>query len=148
VEISRLPPVKKIDQQRKLADKKVDVDVSFSSTFFVLSRFRVFLSDGSSKTPQKTFYKETVSKSFDKKSTKNPKPIFSVLFRFFLGEGVQKHDKKHRKSENRFYTYTGPFLASGPPTRHGVAGVLTDRSAGPVPSAKQVCPWIPSWEGS
>jgi hypothetical protein len=33
-------------------------DVSFSSTTFVLSHFRVFFSDGSSKTPQKTFYKK------------------------------------------------------------------------------------------
>jgi hypothetical protein len=43
-------------------DKKFDV--RFSSTFFVLSRFRVFFSDGSSKTQQKTFYKKIVSKSF------------------------------------------------------------------------------------
>jgi hypothetical protein len=30
-------------------------DVSFSSNYFVLSHFRVFFSDGSSKTLQKTF---------------------------------------------------------------------------------------------
>jgi hypothetical protein len=39
----------------KRKSEKIDkkVDVSLSSTFPVLSRFRVFLSDGSSKTPQK-----------------------------------------------------------------------------------------------
>jgi hypothetical protein len=41
---------------RKLFPKKFDV--SFPSTSFVLSRFRVILSDGSSKTLQKTFCKK------------------------------------------------------------------------------------------
>jgi hypothetical protein len=46
--------------------QKIDTnfDVSFSSTFFVLSRFRVFLSDGSSKTLQKTFCKTNRQKVF------------------------------------------------------------------------------------
>jgi hypothetical protein len=39
-------------------------DVSFSSTFFVLSRFRVFFRDGSSKTLQKTFYKKNRVEKF------------------------------------------------------------------------------------
>jgi hypothetical protein len=65
-------------------------DVSFPSTFFVFLRFRVFLSDGSSKTLQKTFYKKIVisflNQKFDKKVQNR---FFSVLFsRFwaFLGE--------------------------------------------------------------
>jgi hypothetical protein len=37
------------------------VDVSFSSTFLVLLRFRVFRSDGDSKTLKKTFCKKIVS---------------------------------------------------------------------------------------
>jgi hypothetical protein len=61
-------------------------DVSFPSIFLVLSRFRVFRSNGSSKTLQKTFYKEIVSKSFYKKIDKKSKPFFfSILFITFLG---------------------------------------------------------------
>jgi hypothetical protein len=53
----------------------------FLATSFVLSRFRVFLSDGSSKTLQKTFYKKkSCRKVFTKKSTKIPKPTFSRFF--------------------------------------------------------------------
>jgi hypothetical protein len=53
----------------KQIDKKFDVDVSFSSIFFVLSRFRVFavlLSDVQCefKSTKKNVYKEIVSKSF------------------------------------------------------------------------------------
>jgi hypothetical protein len=77
--------------------QKIDknFDVTFSSTFFVLSRFQVFLSDGSSQTLQKTFYKKIVSKSFYKKIDKKiPKPVVSRFFlsRFwaFLGEGSSK----------------------------------------------------------
>jgi hypothetical protein len=74
-----------VEKQIKNFDK--NFDVSFSSTFFVLSRFRVFFSDGSSKTPQKTFYKTNrVEKFFTKNSTKNPKPTFSrIFFITFLG---------------------------------------------------------------
>jgi hypothetical protein len=39
-------------------------DVSFSSTFFVLSHFRVFFTDGSSKTLQKTFCKQNRVEKF------------------------------------------------------------------------------------
>ena len=61
-------------------------DVSFSSTFFVLSRFRVFLSDGSSKTLQKTFCKKIVSKSFYKNiDQKSKTDFFSICFITFLG---------------------------------------------------------------
>jgi hypothetical protein len=55
-------------------------DVRFSSTAFVLSSSRVVLSDESSKTLQKTFYKKIVSKSFHKKSTKKLKPMFFLGF--------------------------------------------------------------------
>jgi hypothetical protein len=62
-------------------------DVSFSSTFFVLSHFRVFFSDGSSKTLQKTFCKTNrVEKLLQKNRPKSPKPIFSRFsFITFLG---------------------------------------------------------------
>jgi hypothetical protein len=67
----------------KTIDK--NFDVSFSWIFLcVLSRFRVFLSDGSSKALQKTFCKQIVSKVFTKNSTKNPKPIF-LYFSISLG---------------------------------------------------------------
>jgi hypothetical protein len=59
----------------------------------------VFLSDGSSKTLQKTFYKKIVSKSFYKKLDKNRKPIFFDLFYHVFGRfsvrGVQKYDKRN-----------------------------------------------------
>jgi hypothetical protein len=56
-------------------------DVSFSSTFFVLSLFRVFFSDGSSKTLQKNVLrKKSCRKVFTKNSTKSPKPTFSRFF--------------------------------------------------------------------
>jgi hypothetical protein len=63
----------------------------FPRFFFVLSGFRVFLSDESSKTLQKSFTKKSRGKVFTKKSTKNPKPIFSRFFyyvygRFWVGE--------------------------------------------------------------
>jgi hypothetical protein len=75
------------------ADK--NFDVSFSSTFFVLSRFRVFFSDGSSETLQKRFTKKIVSKSFyEKFDQKSKTDFFSTFFlsRFwaFLDEGSSK----------------------------------------------------------
>jgi hypothetical protein len=80
----------------------------------------VFFSDGSSKTLQKTFHKKFVSKSFYKKSTKNPKPTFSRkffnhVFGRFSMRGVQKHDKtiSEKKSD------PSPFSYSDPPTHHG-----------------------------
>jgi hypothetical protein len=67
-------------------------NISFFSTFFVLSRFQVLLSDGISKTLQKMFCEKIVSKSFSNKSGKKTKTDFFprfVLLRFwaFLGEG-------------------------------------------------------------
>jgi hypothetical protein len=58
--------------------KKIDKTLmsGFPRLWFVLSRFRVFPSHGSSKTLQKTFYKKIVSKSFTKKSKAG---CFSVL---------------------------------------------------------------------
>jgi hypothetical protein len=70
-------------------------DVRFSSTPFVLSRFRVFLSDGSSKALHKSFYKKNrVEKLLQKNRPKNPKrqnqsrsppapPLGFVLSRFW-----------------------------------------------------------------
>jgi hypothetical protein len=84
--------------------QKIDknFDVTFSSTFFVLSRFQVLLSDGSSQTLQKMFYKKIVSKSFYKKIDKKiPNRLFLDfvyhVFGCFSVRGVQKHDKKSRK---------------------------------------------------
>jgi hypothetical protein len=62
----------------------------------------VFLGDGSSKSLQKTFYKQIVSKSFSKKSTKKSQTdLFSIFFNHVFGRfsvrGVQKHDKKFSK---------------------------------------------------
>jgi hypothetical protein len=77
-------------------------DVSFS-WIFVLSRFRVFLSDVSSKTLQKTVCKKSVSKTFYKKigggksKTVFCSSCFNRIFGRFSGRGVNKHDKKSRK---------------------------------------------------
>jgi hypothetical protein len=71
------------------------LDATFSWIFFVFSRFQVFLSDRSSQTLQKTFYKNIVSKSFYKKIDKKILNRFVLDFfvsRFwaFLGEGSSK----------------------------------------------------------
>jgi hypothetical protein len=110
--------------------EKIDkiFDVRFSSTSVVLSRFRVFLSDGSSKTLQKTFCKKVVSKSFSKKIDKKSKTVFSrfVLSRFwaFLDEGSLKNKIKKKiggKTDQPWY-----FLASEEPTNHGVRRFFFD----------------------
>jgi hypothetical protein len=96
-------------------------DVCFSSTSFVLSRFRVFFSDRSSKTRQKTLYKKIVSKGFFKKFDQKPKTdFFSISFYHVFGRflvmlvrGVQKDEKNVDKSD------PGPFLAFDPPTHQG-----------------------------
>jgi hypothetical protein len=71
-------------ENRKLFPKKSTqkkFDVSFPSTFFVLSRFRVFLSGGSSKTLQKNvLQKNRVEKFLQKNRQKKPKPICPRLF--------------------------------------------------------------------
>jgi hypothetical protein len=86
---------------RKPFDKKFDVN--FSSTFFVLSRFRVFFSDGSSKTQQKTFCKKNrVEKFLQKVRHKSQNRLFlgfsfSHVFGRFSMRGGQKHNKKISK---------------------------------------------------
>jgi hypothetical protein len=62
-------------------------DDSFSSTFFVLSRFWVFLSDGSSKTLQKTFCKKNhAEKKLQKIRPKIQNRLFlEKIFITFLG---------------------------------------------------------------
>jgi hypothetical protein len=85
----------------------------------------VFLSDGSSKTLQKTFYKKIVSKSFYKKFDQNSKTDFFSFFFYhvfgrFSARGVQKHDKKNTDKTNLTPSY--PFFVlwrSDPPTHHG-----------------------------
>jgi hypothetical protein len=90
--------------EKILRQQEIDknFDVTSSSTFFVLSRFQVLLSDGSSQTLQKTFYKNIASKSFYKKIDKNIlNRFFSTFFYHVFGRfsvrGVQKHDKKISK---------------------------------------------------
>jgi hypothetical protein len=78
--------LQKVHVENKIQNFDNNFDVSFSSTFFVLSRFRVFFSDGSSKTLQKTFYKKIVSKSFYKKNDQKSKTdFFSIFLITFLG---------------------------------------------------------------
>jgi hypothetical protein len=74
------------------------IDVSFSSTFFVSSRFRVFFSDGSSKALQK----------FDQKSKTDFFSVFVLsCFGAFLGEGSSKTRlKQYQKNKSD----PGPFL--------------------------------------
>jgi hypothetical protein len=81
----------------KTFPKKIDkkIDVSFSSTFFVLSRFRVFFSDGSSKALQKTFCKKyRVEKFLPKNRLKTQNRLFLDFFYHVFGRfsvrGVQK----------------------------------------------------------
>jgi hypothetical protein len=66
-----------------------NLDASFSSTFFVLLRFQVLLSDGSPKTQQKTFYKKARVEKFlpkNRQKTKIQNPFFSrFLLIAFLG---------------------------------------------------------------
>jgi hypothetical protein len=71
------------------------IDGSFSSTFFVLSRFWVFLSDGSSKTLQKMFCKKNHVENFVQKirpKIQNRLFLEKVSSRFwaFLDEGSSK----------------------------------------------------------
>jgi hypothetical protein len=79
--------------------------VSFSSTFLFYRVFGFFLAMGVQKHYKKPFTKKLVSKSFPKKSTKNPKPTFSrflfyEVFGRFSVRGVQKHDKKYRGNKS------------------------------------------------
>jgi hypothetical protein len=97
-------------------DKKIDV--SFHPFSLVLSRFRMFLSDGSSKTLQKALGKKIVSKSVYKQNGQNPKPIPSrylfIPFLPFFGEGLKTRYKQNIKYRGG----TDPvlFSYSDPPT--------------------------------
>jgi hypothetical protein len=82
----------------KTFSEKIDdnFDVSFSAVLGVLSRFRVFFSDGSSKP-----FTKIVSKSFYKKTTDKTNPYFLDFFLSrvwaFLGEGRTKTRQKTSK---------------------------------------------------
>jgi hypothetical protein len=83
---------------RKLSENRQKLRCQFFlDFFFVLSRFQVLLSDGSSKTQQKTFYKKNrVEKFLQKNRQKNAKPMFSRLFFYhvfgrFSVRGVSVH---------------------------------------------------------
>jgi hypothetical protein len=102
--------------------EKIDkhFDASFSSTCSVLSRFRVFLSNVSSKTLQKTCCKKRRVETFlQKNRQKFQGRIFldvCYISRFwaFLREGVQKHDNKSWEG----LISPGTFMASEEPTNH------------------------------
>jgi hypothetical protein len=85
----------------------------------------VFLSDGSSKTLQKTVCK---TNCVEKLSQKNRPKIqnryfldfFSRVFWAFLGEGSSKHDKNYIEKINLSDLLNPiPFSYSDPPTHHG-----------------------------
>jgi hypothetical protein len=82
----------------------------------------VFLSDGSSKTQQKTVYKKVVSKSVYKKIDKKPQNrifldfVNHVYAWAFLGEGRSK--TRFLKKSKKNLTSLGTFLASKEPTNH------------------------------
>jgi hypothetical protein len=89
--------------------------------FFILSRFRVFLSNGGLKALKKTFCKNNrVEKFLQNIRPKIQNRFFSRYFHHVFGRfsvrGVQKHDvnKISKKKSD-----PGPFLASDPPTHHG-----------------------------
>jgi hypothetical protein len=86
----------------------------------------VFLSDGSSKTLQKTFCKKNrVEKFLQKIRPKIQNRLFlEKIFITFLGvsiRGVQKHDKKNIEKINPT-PVPSPFSYSDPPTHHGGGG--------------------------
>jgi hypothetical protein len=90
----------------------------FLDFFCVLSRFRVFLSNGSSKHNKKRFVKTIVSKS-KKNRQKIPNRFFLDLFYHvflaFLGEGSSK---TRLKKLGKKLTNPGTFSASEEPTNH------------------------------
>jgi hypothetical protein len=112
--------LQKFHVENKLKSFDNNFDVSFSSSSFVLSSFRVVSSDGSSKTLQKRFYKNNrVEKFLQKVRPKIPNRLFLDFFSHVFGRfsmrGVKKHDKKDRKNKSD----PGPFSYSDPPTHHG-----------------------------
>jgi hypothetical protein len=80
----------------------------FLDLFLVLSHFRVFLSDGSSKTLQKRFTESSVQKFLQKNRQKiqnSPSPglppssIFYCVFRAFFVRGGQKKTQKEQQQK-------------------------------------------------
>jgi hypothetical protein len=78
--------LQKVNVGKKIKNFEKNFDVSFFSTFFVLSHFRVFFSDGNSKT-LKTFYKRIrVEKFLQKILPKIQNRLFlEFFFITFLG---------------------------------------------------------------
>jgi hypothetical protein len=103
--------LQKVNAEKKIRKNRGKKLLSVFPRLFVLSRFRVFLSDGISKILQRKFAKN-VSKSFYKRiDQKNPKPIFSRTFlsRFSV-RGVQN------KTDQPWYKTDQPwcFFLSAP----------------------------------
>jgi hypothetical protein len=109
-----------------------------------------FSAMGVQKHYKKRFAKKIVSKSFNKNSTKNTKPIFfSIFFYHVFGRssmrGVQKHDKKNIEKMNLtlvlFRTLTHPpttgvtdFFFSGPlPHQSRMSPVSSSSPPAPLP---------------
>jgi hypothetical protein len=84
--------------------------------FYRSSGFRVFLSDGSSKALQKKFYKKLESKVLPKIRPKTQNRFFLDFVYRVLGRYSVRRLKKHHKNKS----VPGTFLASDPPTNHGV----------------------------
>jgi hypothetical protein len=107
----------------KTFSEKIDknVDVSFSSTFFLFYRiFGCFSAMGVQKHYKKVLQKKSCRKVFTKKSTRSPKPTFSrFLFITFLGVSRQGEFKNTIKKYRKNKSDPSPFLASDPPTHYG-----------------------------
>jgi hypothetical protein len=118
-------------------------NISFSSTFYFLSRFQVLLSDGGSKALQKKFCKTNRVEIFFKKvDKKNAKPIFFLFFscfflsRFwaFLGEaGLKTQLKKSRMFFYRPRYFFGHRGTNQPRRAPGTAPCRTSNSQCQVP---------------
>jgi hypothetical protein len=120
--------LQKVHVGKKIRNFDKNFDVSFSSTFFVLSRFRVVSSDGSSKTLQKTFYKKNrVEKLLTKNSTQKiqNRLFLGFIFITFWGAtrcGELKNTTKNigeKKSDPSPFSYSdsprGPFFFGAGP---------------------------------
>jgi hypothetical protein len=106
--------------------------------FFSLVFFSTFLGVTQRwefKTPQKTFVKQIMSKSFYKKSTKNPKPIFFSRFCFIVfGRFSARGFKNTPKNIKKYVTLLLFWPLTHPPTT-GSSVLFVSVSAAPCACA-------------